>query len=58
LYVLIGDGVYIVAGHNTSVAKEVKHFMKVADCELRRGGFKGGEAVIDVGGRTVESSAA
>jgi hypothetical protein len=45
----------MVAGHGASIAKEVKHFMKVADCRLCRGGVKRGEAVTYVRGRAVES---
>jgi hypothetical protein len=45
MVVLIVDCVYVVASYGASVAREVKHFVKVADCELCRGGFKREETV-------------
>jgi hypothetical protein len=57
MVVSIDDCEYMVAGHGAHVAREVKHFMEVADCELCRGCFNLGQAVTKVGGGAVETGA-
>jgi hypothetical protein len=49
-----GDGVNVCSSHVAFVSWVVHDFMEVAYCELCGVGFKGGEAVAEVVGWTVE----